>query len=232
MTKQTFIKGALILLTAGIINRVLAFVPRIALPRIIGAEGVGIYQLGYPFLIVLLTVITGGIPLAVAKWIAEAESKGDSARVKHIFRTAMGLSTALAIVLTALFLFFTPWIIEHLMTEKRVYQTFLVMSPLLIIIGVSSVYRGYFQGKHNMIPTALSQTIETIFRIIFALLFAKWLLPFGLAWAAAGAMMGVVVGEIAGFSILLWQYIKEHRRHTWHADSNTGTVCHPHEAFT
>ncbi len=212
MTKQTFIKGALILLTAGIINRVLAFVPRIALPRIIGAEGVGIYQLGYPFLIVLLTVITGGIPLAVAKWIAEAESKGDSARVKHIFRTAMGLSTVLAIVLTALFLFLTPWIIEHLMTEKRVYQTFLVMSPLLIIIGVSSVYRGYFQGKHNMIPTALSQTIETIFRIIFALLFAKWLLPFGLAWAAAGAMMGVVVGEIAGFSILLWQYFKEHRR--------------------
>lgn len=212
MTKQTFIKGALILLTAGIINRILAFVPRIALPRIIGAEGVGIYQLGYPFLIVLLTVITGGIPLAVAKWIAEAESKGDSARVKHIFRTALGLTTALAIVLTALFLLFTPWIIEHLMTEERVYQTFRVMSPLLLIIGVSSVYRGYFQGKHNMIPTALSQTIETIFRIIFALLFARWLLPFGLAWAAAGAMMGVLIGEIAGFSILLWQYNKERRR--------------------
>ncbi|MFC5650119.1 stage V sporulation protein B [Paenibacillus solisilvae] len=212
MTKQTFIKGALILLTAGIINRILAFVPRIALPRIIGPEGVGIYQLVYPFLIVMLTVITGGIPLAVAKWIAEAESKGDPMRVKHIFRTAMGLTVGIAAVMTAILLLFTPWIIEHLMTEKRVYQTFLVMSPLLLIIGVSSVYRGYFQGKHNMIPTALSQTIETIFRIIFALLCAQWMLPFGLAWAAAGAMMGVVVGEIAGFAVLLWQYVKERRR--------------------
>ncbi|BBH19287.1 stage V sporulation protein B [Paenibacillus baekrokdamisoli] len=216
MTKQSFIKGALILLTAGIINRILAFIPRIALPRIIGAEGVGIYQLGYPFLIVMLTVITGGIPLAVAKWIAEAESKGDHGRVKQIFRTAMGLTVGLSIVLTALFLLFTPWIINHLMTDKRVYQTFLVMSPLLLIVGISSVYRGYFQGKQNMLPTALSQTIETIFRIIFTLLFAIWLLPYGLAWAAAGAMIGVVIGEIAGIAILLWQYAKD-RRHATNA---------------
>lgn len=59
MRKQTFIQGTIILLLAGIINRMLGFIPRIALPRIIGAEGVGLYQLGYPFFIVLITVITG-----------------------------------------------------------------------------------------------------------------------------------------------------------------------------
>lgn len=212
MTKQTFIKGALILLLAGIVNRILAFVPRIALPRIIGAEGVGLYQLGYPFLIVLLTVITGGIPLAVAKWIAEAQSKGDAKRVKHIFRAAMGLTIALSLALTLLFVALTPWMTKHLMTDPRVYQTFLVMTPLLLIIGISSVYRGYFQGKQNMVPTALSQTAETIIRIIFALLFATLLLPFGLAWAAAGAMLGVVAGEIGGLAVLLWMYARERKR--------------------
>lgn len=226
MTKQTFIKGALILLTAGIINRILAFIPRIALPRIIGVEGVGIYQLGYPFLIVMLTIITGGIPLAVAKWIAEAESQGDHKRVKHIFRTAMSLTVGISIILTLLFLLFTPWIINHLMTDKRVYQTFLVMSPLLLIVGISSVYRGYFQGKQNMLPTALSQTIETIFRIIFSLLFANWLLPYGLAWAAAGAMIGVVIGEIAGFVILLWQFARDRRDTTNTVQSITGHDGH------
>ncbi|NBD25945.1 stage V sporulation protein B [Paenibacillus glycinis] len=212
MTKQTFIKGALILLAAGIVNRILAFVPRIALPRIIGAEGVGIYQLGYPFLIVLLTLITGGIPLAVAKWIAEAETQGDGRRVKQIFRAAMTLTMMLSLVLTVLFVWLTPWITANLMTDARVFQTFRMMSPLLLIIGISSVYRGYFQGKQNMIPTALSQTLETIIRIIFALLFAQWLLPLGLAWGAAGAMLGVVVGEIAGFAVLLLQYAHDRRR--------------------
>ncbi|MBP3961375.1 putative polysaccharide biosynthesis protein [Paenibacillus lignilyticus] len=212
MTKQSFIKGALILLLAGIVNRILAFVPRIALPRIIGAEGVGLYQLGYPFLIVLLTLITGGIPLAVAKWIAEAESKGDSKRVKQIFRSAMALTVLLSLLLTGLFVWLTPWITTRLMTDPRVYQTFLMMSPLLLIIGISSVYRGYFQGKQNMIPTALSQTLETLIRIVFALLFAKWLLPYGLAWGAAGAMLGVVVGEIGGLVVLLWQYAIDRKR--------------------
>ncbi|MFB9327219.1 stage V sporulation protein B [Paenibacillus aurantiacus] len=206
MTKQTFIKGALILLAAGVLNRILGFVPRIALPRIIGAEGVGLYQLVYPFLIVLLTIITGGIPLAVAKWIAEAESKGDVRRVKQIFRAAMGLSVLLALGLTLVFALLIPWISTNLMTDSRVYRTLQVTTPLLLIIGIGSVYRGYFQGMQNMIPTALSQTVETIIRIIGSLLFASWLLPYGIEWGAAGAMLGVVAGEIAALAVLLWNY--------------------------
>ncbi|MCQ6560895.1 stage V sporulation protein B [Paenibacillus mendelii] len=218
MTKQSFIKGALILLTAGVINRILGFAPRIALPRIIGAEGVGLYQLGYPFLIVLLTLITGGIPLAVAKWIAEAQTNGDTKRVKHIFRAAMGLTVTISVVLTGVFLWLTPWVTRTLLTDSRVYQTFLSMSPMLIIVGISSVYRGYFQGMQNMVPTAVSQTIETLFRIVFQLLLAVMLLPYGLAWAAAGAMLGVVAGEIAGLAILLWQY-KRHKKHEPEAET-------------
>ena len=59
-TRQSFIEGAAILLAAGIINRLLGFVPRMTLPRIIGAEGVGLYQMGYPLLIALTTIVTGG----------------------------------------------------------------------------------------------------------------------------------------------------------------------------
>lgn len=212
MTKQTFIKGAMILLVAGIVNRLLGFVPRIALPRIIGAEGVGIYQLSYPFLIVLLTVITGGIPLAVAKWVAEAESQGDGIRIKHIFRTAMALAVTLAVFLTLGMLFFAPFIIRHLMPDTRVYHSFLMMSPMLLIVGVSSVFRGYFQGMQNMIPSAVSQTVETIVRIIASMSFAWLLLPRGLEWAAAGAMLGVVAGEIAALGILFWKYLLDKRR--------------------
>ncbi|MUT67284.1 stage V sporulation protein B [Paenibacillus sp. NEAU-GSW1] len=212
MTKQNFIKGAMILLAAGIINRILGFVPRIALPRIIGAEGVGLYQLSYPFLTVLLTIITGGIPLAVAKWIAEAESRGDSSRVKHIFRTAMGLAIALAILLTTALLLFAPWIAKHVLPDDRVYRTFISMTPLMLIVGVCSVYRGYFQGKQNMIPTAVSQIVETVIRIICSLSFAYILLPKGLEWAAAGAMLGVVVGEIGGLIVMLMKHAGELRR--------------------
>lgn len=211
-TKQNFIKGAMILLAAGLINRLLGFIPRIALPRIMGAEGVGLYQLSYPFLTVMITLITGGIPLAVAKWIAEAESQGDSKRVKYIFRTAMLLVTSLGILLTALMLLFAPWITKHVLPDARVYRTFMVMTPMLLIIGISSVYRGYFQGKQNMIPTAVSQIVETLLRIVASLSFSFMLLPYGLEWAAAGAMLGAVLGEIGGLAVLLWKYYRDKSR--------------------
>lgn len=212
MTKQTFIKGALILLAAGIVNRLLGFIPRIALPRIIGAEGVGLYQLGYPFLIVMLTLISGGIPLAVAKWVAEAQSQGDHRRVRQIFRTALSLTLLLAILLTVLSLALADWITSRILTDPRVYHTFMMMTPMLLITAVSSVYRGYYQGKQNMIPTALSQTVETVFRIVFVLLLSRLFLPWGLEWAAAGAMLGVVVGELFGLLVLLLQYAKDKRK--------------------
>lgn len=206
MTKQTFIGGTLILLAAGIINRILGFIPRIALPRVIGAEGIGLYQMGYPFLIVVITFITGGIPLAVSKLVAEAEAERNETRVRSILKISMGLTLGLSFLFTSICLIGARWLTEHLFTDDRVYLTFLCMSPIILFAGISSVFRGYFQGRHNMIPTALSGVVETIARIIMMLVFSFLLLPYGIEYAAAGAMIGVVVGEISGMLVLLTQY--------------------------
>lgn len=211
LTRQTFIQGAMILLAAGIINRILGFIPRIALPRIIGAEGVGLYQLGYPFMIVLLTIVSGGIPLAVAKWVAEARSIGDFAREKKIFRTAMTVTLTLSALLTAAAALAAPWLTTRVLTDPRVYPAFMWMLPALPITAVSSVLRGYFQGRQNMLPTAVSQVTETMFRIVFVLLLSFMLLPHGVEWGAAGAMIGVLIGELFGLAVLAVQYIRQVR---------------------
>ncbi|WP_138225097.1 stage V sporulation protein B [Paenibacillus algicola] len=212
MNKQSFIKGTIILLTAGILNRLLGFIPRIALPRIIGPEGVGIYQLGYPFFIVLVTLITGGIPLAIAKMVAEAEGAGQTARSQQILRVSLILTLTLGTIFMGISLWLAPWITQVILPDERVYYTFVSMTPMMIIIAVSAVYRGYFQGKQNMVPSAASSIIETIVRIVCMLWFAHLLMPKGLAFGAAGAMLGTAVGELLGMFVLLWQYSKEQQR--------------------
>ncbi|WP_068784618.1 stage V sporulation protein B [Paenibacillus phocaensis] len=212
MNKQTFIQGTMILLVAGIVNRLLGFIPRIMLPRVIGAEGVGLYQLGYPFFLVLVTMITGGIPLAVAKLVAEAESSGKPDRSVSILRTSLVFTTAAGFLFTFLCLFGAPWVTRYILTDPRVYHTFIAMSPMIVIVAVSSVYRGYFQGKQDMIPSAVSSILETVARIIGVLWFSYLLLPMGIAYAAAGAMLGVVAGEVVGMGVLLWQYRRLQRR--------------------
>jgi stage V sporulation protein B len=206
LNKQTFIQGTMILLLASIVNRILGFVPRIMLPRIIGTEGVGLYQLGYPFFLVIVTLIVGGLPLAIAKLIAEAESAGNSQRSATILRTSLVYATGVGFLFTFVCLLGAPWASRYVLTDPRVYHTFIAMSPMIVIVAVSSVYRGYFQGKQNMVPSAVSSVTETIARIVCVLLFSYLLLPLGIEYAAAGAMLGVVFGEIVGLAVLLWQY--------------------------
>lgn len=209
LRKQSFIQGAMILLAAGLLNRLLGFVPRIILPRIIGAEGVGLVQLVYPFMIVILTVITGGLPLAVAKMVAEADTRGDEGQAKRIVRLAMSLSVSASLAASAACLAMAEWISGVVMTDPRVHTAFLVMIPVLPLVAASSVWRGYFQGKQNMIPSAFSSTTESIVRIVLTLALTTLLVPFGLEAAAAGAMGGTALGELAGLLVLLIQVRRE-----------------------
>lgn len=213
MTRQSFIKGTMILLAAGVVNRILGFIPRIALPRIIGAEGIGLYQMAYPLMIVLLTIISGGVPLAVAKLVAEAQADGKMNKITFILRVALAFTLSLSLVFIAMCIWLADWISSRWFTDERVIYSFVAMTPVLMLAGVSSVYRGYFQGLHNMIPTALSQLTETIIRIIAVLLFAYLLLPQGIHLAAAGAMLGVVAGELCGLLVLLLQYRLNKMKH-------------------
>lgn len=190
------------MLAAGIVNRILGFVPRITLPRIIGAEGVGLYQMGYPFMIVVLTIITGGIPLAVAKLVAEAESERNEKRIRTTLAASLWITLSLSIVFTLFCVSAASWITSRLLTDSRVYYTFLSMTPIIPIVAISSVFRGYFQGRQNMIPSALSSVVETVARIAAVLAFAFIMLPYGVELAAAGAMAGVVFGELCGMLVL------------------------------
>lgn len=196
----------MILLAAGIINRILGFIPRIALPRIIGAEGVGLFQLGYPFLFAVLTLITGGIPLAVAKLVAEAESQGNERRIRAVLSVSLLITGCLSVLFVTLCIFLASWISTFVLTDSRVYYTFLCMTPIIPIASLSAVLRGYFQGRQNMIPSAVSQVTETLVRVIMIILLAYMAFPYGIEYAAAAAMIGVVIGELGGVLVLIIQY--------------------------
>lgn len=125
---------------------------------------------------------------------------------RKILQTGLALSLSLGIVFTFVALFSASWVSSVLLTDQRVYYTFVSMTPMIAIVAVSSIYRGYFQGRQNMIPSAFSSVLESVIRIFFMLWFSWMLLPKGIAFAAAGAMLGVTVGEIAGMLALLGQY--------------------------
>jgi stage V sporulation protein B len=207
-----FLRGTLILVGAGLITKVLGFVYRIALSRIIGDEGMGLFQMAFPILVFTIVVTTAGLPVAISKLVSEAEAKGEEERIRSILIVSVFVVIITSTVITASVLLGAPWIAKTLLTDERAIYALLGIAPIIPVIAVSSIFRGYFQGRQNMSPYAFSTIVEQSVRIFTVLLLAKYLLPYGIEYAAAGAMIGMVIGEFVGMVYLLYSFKKDPTR--------------------
>lgn len=208
MTRSSFVLGALILLIAAAFNRVLGFVFQAVVFRLIGAEGVGLFNLVYPVYILLIVITTAGIPLALSKMVAEESARGNHAGARRIFHIALAVLFCIGFLITLITYFSLPLLLKYVFVNKKVYICFLAMLPGVFIVAMTSVFRGYFQGMQQMTPPALSQVSEQITRVVAGLLLAYYFLPRGIEYAAAGVAAGGVLGELGGLIVLLTVYFK------------------------
>lgn len=206
MTRQTFLQGALILILAGMITRFLGFVNRIVVARLIGEEGMGLYMMALPTLFLVITLTQLGLPIAISKRVAEANAVGNQEKVRSILVISLLITISASLVLTILMIIGAPFIASSLLTDERTLYPLLAVSPIVPIIAISSVLRGYFQGKHNMKPQSYAQVIEQVVRIMFVYIFIKLMLPYGVEFAAAGAMFSIILGEFASLLYMLYQF--------------------------
>ena len=198
-----FLKGTFILLMAGLVTRVLGFINRIVIARSIGEEGVGLYMMAFPTLVLVVTITQLGLPVAISKNVAEAEARGDFRKIKKILVVSLATTISLSIVFTPALIFLAPYLSETLFTDPRTQWPLLAIAPIVPIVAVSSVLRGYFQGRQNMRPSAISQVIEQLVRITLIAVLTKTFMPYGIEYAAAGAMIASVIGELISLIYLM-----------------------------
>ncbi|UOE95540.1 stage V sporulation protein B [Alkalihalobacillus sp. LMS39] len=206
MSKQTFLQGTLILIIAGLITRFLGFVNKIVVARIMGAEGVGLYMMAVPTLLLVITITQLGLPVAISKLVAEAEAQHDKRKIKRILVVSLSTTGFLSIIFTIGMVLFAPFISQTLLTDSRAFYPLIAIAPIVPIVALSSVMRGYFQGRQNMRPTAYSQVIEQVVRITLVAVMTSTFLPYGVEYAAAGAMASVVIGELASLVYMIFMF--------------------------
>ncbi|TYR82297.1 stage V sporulation protein B [Priestia megaterium] len=201
-----FLQGTIILIVAGLITRVLGFVNRIVIARMIGDEGVGLYMMAVPTLVLVITLTQLGLPIAISKLVAEAEALGDKQKIKKILVVSLSITCTLSILFTLGLILFAPVIAKTFFTDERTIYPLLAIIPVIPIIAISSVIRGYFQGRQQMKPAAYSQIIEQVVRITLIAVCTKAFLPYGIEYAAAGAMLSSVFGELASLVYMMYTF--------------------------
>lgn len=209
MDKQhNFLKGAMVLSIAGAISKILGAIYRIPLARLLGSEGMGLYQMAYPIYTTILALATAGVPVAISVLVSKNEAQGYSGNSRKIFRISLIMLLIFGIILSLLVMQSAHFLANKVLHEPRAYYPILAVAPAIFFAGLMSVYRGYFQGYQMMFPTAVSQVIEQLFRVTAVLILAFLLFPRGLEFAAAGATFGAVVGGIMGLIVLMIFYVR------------------------
>ena len=167
MKKTLFIKNAAVLTSTGLILRLFGIIFKIWLTRMIGQEGIGLYQIVFSFYVLASTFATTGIPTAVTRLCGdEANSKKG---IKRIISITLLITFVLACITVFLLYFGADFISVKILSELRASLSIRIMGFSLPFTGICSCLRGYFIARRKATPPAVSQILEQIARILFVL---------------------------------------------------------------
>ena len=201
-TKGGFIKGAAIIAAGGFIAKIVGALYRIPLTNLIGGHGIGLYQMVYPVYCLLLTVSATGIPSSIAKLTAERIGKGQSET--PLFKTAMKLFLLIGGIGTILMCIIAPFL-SAAQESTEIMAGYFTLAPSVLLVSAISVYRGYFQGRNNMFPTAVSEITEQVVKVGFGLLFA-YLFRGNVAKAVVFLLLAVSLSELTALFVVFLFY--------------------------
>lgn len=192
---------------AGLITKILGFGLRIYLVRVIGDEGLGLFQMVFPIFVTASIIMTLGLPVAVSKFVSRSSSQKQYNKALEIFELSIITVLFSSLLVTFLFIKEADFIAQTFLEDKRTYYTLLAISPALFFTGLASIMRGFFQGLRIMTPTAISRVIEQIARLIATVLILFKLSTAALEVKVTGVALGVSIGEIIAFIILVAIFI-------------------------
>ncbi len=216
-----FLVQGSILAVAGIIVRFIGLLYKVPITRALGDDGIGYFNTAHEIYNVGLILSSYSLPLAISKLIAARRVKKQYQDVNRVFFCGLIFGMIAGGIMTLILLLGADWITTHIFNSPSSALPLKVMAPTIFVFSVMGVFRGYFQGHGNMIPTSVSQIIEQLVNAIVAITasyaFMSWFSTKEnpASYGAAGATLGTLIGALAAFSVLafaMWGYRRHHPR--------------------
>ena len=226
--RNSFIIQGSILAFAGILVRVIGLIYRIPLTRILGDTGNDYYGTAYDIYNVLILLSSQSMPLAVSKIVSEKLEKKEYKNMHKVFKGALFYALFLGILFGAFAFFGADWLAATALKTPPAARALKVLAPTITVVCVLGVFRGYFQGMGNMVPTAISQIFEQIANAVVSVLAAYELgiyalsliqmnradsgIPvqnFRLSWSAAGGTLGTFTGALIALLIMIFFFFRK-----------------------
>lgn len=172
-TANSFMKNVVMLIFSQLLIKVLGLVYKLVITNIegFGDTGLGYYSAGYQIYALLLTLSSIGIPSVISKLVSERIAIGDTKGAQRIFKIAFKFFTTLGFILSIGLFLGADFIATNILNVPDVAYVMKVLSPAIVFVAMSAVFRGYFSGQQNMKPTSVSQTLEQFLNCVLSITF-------------------------------------------------------------
>lgn len=199
------------MVAANFLVKIIGAVFKIPLAHILKEEGMALFSSAYNLYAILFVIATAGLPVAVSKMVSESVAKNNEAEARKIFHAALSLLTVIGLLGACVLFFCSGFLAKGISTEDGaapgIALGIMCIAPAIFFVAVLSAFRGYFQGRSSMTPTALSEVAEALGKLVIGLLLASLLLPTGLVNSASGAVLGVTGGSLLGCLTIIVIYL-------------------------
>ncbi|MCY0909450.1 polysaccharide biosynthesis protein [Sulfobacillus sp. hq2] len=203
--KRSLWWGTLTLTGAAVASRGLGLVYRMLLARFLGAEGLGFFQMIFPFYVALVTLAVAGTPVAVSQLIAEEHTNP-----RRLMRLALIIVTVVSVPLIGLVIMLAKPLAVMLYHDPRFIPLIITIAPALIAVGFSAVLRGYFVGIQQLTYPALSQVSEQLSRVVILYTILNFIGRHAFHNAPLVAVALIPIGEGVSLVILALAYVRSY----------------------
>ena len=170
--KQKYISSAFLLLLSTVVIKVISAVYKIPLTNYIGATGRGYFSVAYNLYMPIHAITMGAFPIALTKLVSTYNAKGESNKILALKRASRKLFFLVGFVGLVIMLAAAKPYTSIVSSPNSIY-TIIALAPCVFFSCLGASRRAYAEGFLDMKPTAVSQTVEALFKMVFGLLFAR-----------------------------------------------------------
>ncbi|KZX12624.1 flippase [Methanobrevibacter filiformis] len=205
------VRGSFLILVGNLVFRVGGYVYRFLMATLLGPSSYGILGLTLPLQGIFQVLSAGGLPPAIAKYVAEYNALDEHALAKQSIFTSLKIMIFLGLLFGLLMVFFVaPWLAFDVFNKPLALyplQAVGLITPFSVIVGA---FRGAFQGVYKMEYILASRTFEQIGMILFATAFV--IIGLSALGAVLGSVLGFVLSAVVSlilFKKYMWKYIPQ-----------------------
>ena len=208
---SVFVKNAAILTVTSLLLRAIGMYFRIWVSALVGAEGMGLYQLILSVYVLASGFASSGLTVAVTRMTADELACGTRQSVRGVLRRCVGLSLALGLLSTLVLELLAEPIGCGWLSDSRSVSPVRIMALALPFMSISCCLRGYFTARRRAGVPSAAQMVEQLSRIALAVWLLRLWISDGAGGACAAIMTADVISEGAGCLYIIIAYLLDRR---------------------